>query len=105
MVQQAALLAWGGLYLGGADPRSPLAAPLHGDLSGIAPLLIQVGSSETLLDDAVSLAGRAGAAEVAVQLEIAPEMLHVWHFFHPVLAPARAAITRAGSFIRDHLEA
>lgn len=103
MVTKSGLEAWGGLYLNGADARSPLAAPVHGDLAGIAPLLIQVGSSETLLDDALLLASRAGHAEVEVSLEIAPEMIHVWHFFHPVLTPARDAIARAGEFIRDHL--
>src|ERR1041384_4233621 len=51
-------------YLGGADPRSPLAAPLYADLHGLAPLLIQVGAAETLLDDAIRLARVAGAADV-----------------------------------------
>ncbi len=103
MVQREALAAWGGLYLNGADPKSPLAAPIHADLTGIAPLLIQVGSSETLLDDALALARAAGHAEVPVTLEIAPEMIHVWHFFHAMLAEARTAIADAGRFVRDHL--
>ncbi len=103
MVQRESLAAWGGLYLNGADPRAPLAAPIHADLTGIAPLLIQVGSEETLLDDALKLAAVAGHAQVPVRLEIAPEMIHVWHFFHPMLAPARDAIATAGGFIRGHL--
>lgn len=103
MVQKEALVAWAQAYLDGASPKTPLAAPLHGDFRGLAPLLIQVGSAETLLDDAVRLAGAAGAAEVPVQLEIWPEMIHVWHFFFPALAEGRTAIAGAGSFIASRL--
>ena len=77
-VQRAGILDMARLYLNGADPRSPLAAPLYADLAGLAPLLIQVGA-ETLLDDAVRLAKAAGAADVYVELQIWPEMIHVWH--------------------------
>ena len=87
-------------YLRGADPRSPLASPLHADLSGLPPLLIQVGSAETLLDDAVRLAGKAGAADVPVTLEVWPEMIHVWHLFYPRLAAGRRALANAAAFIR-----
>jgi acetyl esterase/lipase len=52
-VQRPGLLEMAGFYLGGADPRSPLAAPIYADLKGLAPLLIQVGAAETLLDDAI----------------------------------------------------
>jgi acetyl esterase/lipase len=87
-------------YLNGADPRSPLAAPIHANLRGIAPLLIQVGAAETLLDDATKLASRAGAADVPVRLEVWPEMIHVWHLFHPMLAAGRRAITEGGNYIK-----
>lgn len=103
MVQREGLIDWGGLYLGGADPQTPLASPVHGDLAGLAPLFIQVGSEETLLDDSIQLAQAAGHAEVPVRLDIAPGMIHVWHFFHPMLAPGRAAIIDAGGFIAGHL--
>src|SRR5438552_1164232 len=43
-------------YLGGADARTPLASPLYADLAGLPPVLIQVGTAEVLLDDAVRLA-------------------------------------------------
>lgn len=105
MVQKAGLSGMAAAYLGGADPRTPLAAPLHADLAGIAPLLIQVGSHETLLDDATRLAAKAGAADVPVRLDIVPEMIHVWHFFHTQLADGRAAIADAGEFIRRAMEA
>jgi acetyl esterase/lipase len=77
MVQRAGILEMAGLSLNGADPRSPLAAPIYADLRGLAPLLIQVGASETLLDDAIRLARVADAADVRVDLQIWPEMVHV----------------------------
>ena len=97
-VQKAGILDMAKLYLNGAEPRSPLAAPIYADLRGIAPLLIQVGAAETLLDDAVRLAQVAGAADVAVDLQIWPEMIHVWHTYHPVLAAGRRAIAAGGDF-------
>ena len=102
-VQKPGLLDMARLYLGGADPRSPLAAPIYADLAGLAPLLIQVGACETLLDDALRLAKTAGAADVRVDLEIWPEMIHVWHLFHPELAAGRRAIAAGGGFIRSLL--
>src|SRR5882724_696615 len=78
MVQKEGVAEMARLYLNGADPRSPLAAPLYADLSGLAPLLIQVGAAETLLDDAIRLGKLAGAADVRVELQIWPEMVHVW---------------------------
>jgi epsilon-lactone hydrolase len=99
-VQKAGLLDMAGMYLNGADPCSPLAAPLYADLSGIAPLLIQAGAAETLLDDAIRLAKAAGAADVRVDLQIWPEMIHVWHLFHPELKAGRRAIEQGGSFAR-----
>lgn len=103
MVQKPYLLEIAAMYLGGAAARTPLASPLHADLHGLPPLLIQVGSAETLLDEGVLFAGRAGAAEVAVTLEIWPDMIHVWHLFHPQLAAGRRALAKAGRFIREHL--
>jgi monoterpene epsilon-lactone hydrolase len=97
-VQKAGILDMANLYLHGADPRSPLAAPIYGDLRGLAPLLIQVGAAETLLDDAIRLAQVAGAADVAVDLQIWPEMIHVWHLYHPELAAGRRAIAAGGEF-------
>jgi len=99
-VQRTGILEIAGLYLGGADPRSPLAAPIYADLSGLAPLLIQVGAAETLLDDAIRLARAAGAADVRVDLQIWPEMIHVWHLFHPELKAGLEAIQQGGAYVR-----
>jgi epsilon-lactone hydrolase len=103
MVQKAGLLDMANLYLGGADPRSPLAAPLYADLAGLAPLLIQVGAAETLLDDAIRLAQRTGAADVRVDLQVWPEMIHVWPLFHPELAAGKHALDNAGAWIKGVL--
>ena len=73
------------------------------DPHGLPPLLIQVGSDETLLDDAVTLAGRAGAAGVAVTLEIWPDMIHAVPMFFPRVAASRRATVGAGAFMRSHL--
>lgn len=99
-VQKETILEMARLYLGVANARHPLAAPLYADLKGIAPLLIQVGSIETLLDDAIRLAGRAAAAGVPTRLDVWPEMPHVWHLFHPALAAGRQAIEEGGAFVR-----
>jgi epsilon-lactone hydrolase len=102
-VQKAGILDMAKLYLNGASARTPLASPIYGDLAGLAPLLIQVGAAETLLDDALRLAKVAGMADVGVDLEIWPEMIHVWHLFHPELDAGCRAIEKGGAFIRAHL--
>ena len=99
-VQRETIREMAAHYLNGADPRSPLAAPLYADLKGIAPLLIQVGSIETLLDDSIRLASRAAAAGVPVRLDIWPEMPHIWHIFHPILTASRNAIEQGGAFAK-----
>ena len=103
MIQRDYLQELAAAYLHGADPRSPAASPLYADLRGLPPLLIQVGSAETLLDDSVRLARKAGAEDVWVRLEVWPEMIHVWHLFYPQLAAGRRALASAGAFIRAEL--
>ena len=87
-------------YLGATDPRTPLASPLFADLRGLPPLLIHVGSDEVLLDDAVQLASRAKAAGVTATLEVWERMIHVWHWFLPMLDEAEQAIHSIGEFCR-----
>jgi epsilon-lactone hydrolase len=100
MISKEYILELAGWYLGGTEPRTPLAAPVHADLKGLPPLLIQVGSAETLLDDSIQIAARAGAADVRVTLEIWPQMIHAWPLFYQQLTDGRRAIAAAGSFIR-----
>jgi monoterpene epsilon-lactone hydrolase len=102
-VQRATILMMAEWYLGGADPRHPHAAPIYGDLRGLPPLLIQVGACETLLDDSVTLARKAGMADVPVDLQIWPEMIHIWHLYFPILSAGRRAIISGGSFVRNAL--
>ncbi len=90
------------LYIGDRDRRTPLAAPLYADLHGLPPLLIQVGSSETLLDDSTRLTERAKAAGVDVTLEVWENMIHVWQLFAPILPEGQQAIERIGEFVRQH---
>ena len=73
---------------------------MFAELRGFPPTLIQVGSSETLLDDAVRFAAAAGAADVQVTLEIWPHMFHAWPMWNAKLAAGRAALTQAGEFMR-----
>jgi acetyl esterase/lipase len=87
-------------YLGGVDPRDQRVSPLYADLRGLPPLLVQVGSAETLLDDAVRLAGRAGEADVAVRLEVWPGMIHAWPLWAARLADGRRALAAFGAFVR-----
>ena len=103
LLRREFLLQWASTYLNGNPPTTALASPLHADLNGIAPLKIQVGTSEVLLDDAIRLADRAKAEHVAVSLETWPEMIHVWHHYYPILNDARRALSNAGAFISQHM--
>jgi epsilon-lactone hydrolase len=82
------------------DRKDPRVSPLYANLRSLPPVLIQVGSDETLLDDAVRLAAAAGAAGVAVTLEIWPRMIHAWHLWNAHLEDARHALASAGAFMR-----
>jgi acetyl esterase/lipase len=83
------------------DRRDPLISPLFADLRGFPPTLIQVGSAETLLDDAVRFAAAAGAADVNVTLEVWPYMIHAWPLWNAKLEDGRKALARVGAFIRQ----
>lgn len=81
----------------------PLASPIHADLRGLPPLLIQAGSDETLLDDAIRLAGVAAAADVRTTLQVWPHMIHAWHLFYTELADGRRSLAEMGAFVRATL--
>jgi epsilon-lactone hydrolase len=101
MVQKDGLLWMAGLYLNGKDAKMPLAAPLHADLKGLPPILVQVGTAETLLDDATRIAEKLHAAGVDVRLAVWPNMLHVFPLFAPILSEGRDGCFEIGSFIRS----
>lgn len=90
-------------YVADATPSHGLISPVFADLHGIAPLLIQVGSHEILLSDALALAARAAEHDVAVQLEVTPGVPHVFQAFAGILEEGELALARAGHFLRSHL--
>ncbi|PYJ28551.1 MAG: alpha/beta hydrolase [Verrucomicrobia bacterium] len=86
----------------GMERNDPRVSPLFADLKEFPPMLIQVGSAETLLDDATRFARIAGAADVAVTLEIWPHMIHAWPLWNAQLEPGRRALASVGAFVRSH---
>jgi epsilon-lactone hydrolase len=90
-------------YVGSADPRDPHVSPLYGNLRGLPPSLIHVGSDEILRDDSVRMAEKLRASGCSVELEIWPRMPHSWHLFARVLPEARLAVARIGEFLRREL--
>src|SRR5690242_7757391 len=88
-------------YVAGHDPTLGLISPVFADLSGLPPLIIQAGSHEVLLDDAVRLARQAATADVA--LDITPGVPHVFQGFSPILDEAAAALDRAGQLLTAYL--
>jgi len=100
LIHKAYLEELASAYAGKADRRDPLISPLFADLHGFPPTLIQVGSEETLLDDAVRFARAAGATDVSTTLEIWPHMIHAWPMWNAKLEEGRRALAQAGAFIR-----
>jgi acetyl esterase/lipase len=92
-------------YLAGADPRHPYASPLYGNLDGLPPTLIQVGSDEILRDDCTRIAERLRDAGRRAELEIWPRMPHVWQLFARILPEARRAIEQVGAFVEANTSA
>ena len=90
-------------YTAGQDAALGLISPIFADLSGLPPLIIQAGSHEVLLDDAVRLAGQVATADVEVTLDITPGVPHVFQAYGPMLDEAAAALDRAGQLLSAHL--
>ena len=92
-------------YPDGTDPKDPLVSPIYADLTGLPPTLIQAGSHEALLDDATRLASRAATDDVAVIVDITPEVAHVFQAFAAVLDEGDEALSRAAIFLQNHVKA
>jgi monoterpene epsilon-lactone hydrolase len=90
-------------YTAGQDAGLGLISPIFADLSGLPPLIIQAGTHEVLLDDAVRLARQAATADVEVTLDITPRVPHVFQAYYAILDEAAAALDRAGQFLSAHL--
>jgi epsilon-lactone hydrolase len=86
-----------------ADLMDPLISPLFADLARFPPMLIQVGSAETLLSDATRLAEAAGSVDVEVRLQVWPHMIHAWPLWNAALEDGRRALAAAGEFIRARI--
>jgi epsilon-lactone hydrolase len=89
-------------YVAGADASDPLISPVFGDLRGLPPLLIQAGSNEILLSDALRLAARAATADVPITLEITPGVPHVFQGYAAMLDEGNTALNRAAAFLNTH---
>jgi acetyl esterase/lipase len=89
------------LYLGDTPATHPYASPVYAELRGLPPLFIQAGSTEVLLDDSRRVAETARSAGVSVELQIWPNMPHVWQIFTPFIPEARRALDGAAGFVRQ----
>jgi epsilon-lactone hydrolase len=103
LVNAAGLKIMADHFLGGQDPRHPLAAPLHADLAGLPSLYIQVGDEETLLDDSRRIEANARAAGVDVTVDVFPEMQHVFQMGAGNVPESDEAVARIGAFLREKL--
>ena len=90
-------------YTAGHDPALGLISPIFADLSGLPPLIIQAGTHEVLLDDAIRLAAQAATADVQVTLDITPGVPHVFQAYYPILDEAATALDRAGQLLSAYL--
>lgn len=103
VIQRPALVRSAHLYLAGADPRHPLASPLYAELSGLPPMIVQVGTAETLFDDATRLVTSVARTGSEVSLDVWPAMFHVWQLYARLLPEGRQAIERVGAFLAGRL--
>ena len=103
LMSPQALLARVPDYTAGQDAALALISPIFADLSDLPPLIIQVGTHEVLLDDAVRLAREAAIADIEVTLDITPGVPHVFQAYHAILDEAATALDRAGQRLSTHL--
>jgi monoterpene epsilon-lactone hydrolase len=102
MLMPAQLQEFASVYVGDDAARNPLISPLYADLSGLPPMLIQVGSTEILLDDAARFAAKAEAAGVEMKLDVWNDMIHVWQGFAGIMPEAKEAVMQIGTFVREY---
>ena len=95
--------AFAAAYLGGTSAHDPRASPVYADLHGLPPMLLQVGSTELLLDDSRRVHDRVAAAGGSSRLRVYDDVHHVWQMLTPFVPEARAALAEAADFIRAHL--
>jgi monoterpene epsilon-lactone hydrolase len=103
LLSPEALRARVGDYTAGRDAALGLISPIFADLSGLPPLIIQAGTHEVLLDDAIRLARQAATADVQVTLDITPGVPHVFQAYHAILDEAAEALDRAGELLSAYV--
>jgi monoterpene epsilon-lactone hydrolase len=96
---------WASWFLGGADPRDPLASPLHADLRGLPPLYVQLGGAEVLCSEGTRFAERAREAGVRVELDVWPDMVHVFPTFGARFPQSVKATERMAQWARSFTSA
>ena len=102
-VTRQRLLDMANMYVGdGGNLRDPIVSPCFADLTEMPPMLIQVGGSEAMMGDSIALYGQAKRHGVSAQLEVWPEMIHVWHQYTHMLDDACRALSRAVQFAQQH---
>ncbi len=89
-------------YLGETDSGAPAVSPLLDSFSGLPPILVQVGENEVLRGDANTLAERAKRSSTSTEVQVWPEMFHVWHGYTSMLPQAKQALAQAGAFLAAH---
>jgi hypothetical protein len=95
--------AFASVYLDGASAQDPRASPLYADnLRGLPPVLLQVGSTELLLEDARRMHERLLAAGGASRLSIYEDVVHGWQLLTPLIPEACAAVREVADFLRVH---
>ncbi len=94
----------GDLYAPGVDRRNPLISPVYGNLRGLPPILVHVGSHEVLLDDSLTIARNAALADVPVTLTVWPGYPHVFQWYHRDLEAGRKALREAADFVTAAIE-
>ncbi|WP_349828872.1 alpha/beta hydrolase [Brevibacterium litoralis] len=92
-------------YAGDTPPNGPRISPVFADLTGLPPLLIEVGEAEILLSDSTRVAANAAEAAVDVTLHAWPGMIHDWPAFSFALSEGREAIAEVGTWARARLDA
>ena len=104
MVKPEGLYSLGDKYLDGTDAKNPLASPVFADMAGLPPLCIHVGGKEILYDDAITVAEKARAVGIEVELLDEPELFHVWHAFAPMLEEGQEAVEKIGAFLQKQFD-
>ncbi len=103
MFRRSNIAPFASAYLNGASPQHPHASPVYADLSGLPPLLMQVGLTELLFDDSKRVRDAVRAAGGDSTLQVFAGVYHVWHMLDGVIPEASDALRRAAMFIGEHI--